>query len=215
MTTIENKKTLIEHIKDGNSLIFEHLGISIENINQENASSYIADCNYNTTVDIWPSILVDIWFTFDNMLQLDNEKITTKINSPLIKAILNNINDSLYVLDGLRLTNDNLSYFTVLSKMSPILFVSYNKNSKDMIIEIRFQINEQAVDSYHFTTKQTSIQHYTEYEGFTFVYSLSGDLLESDLKKYTSRMLDIWEISSDEMDIDYKKLGILSDMISI
>jgi hypothetical protein len=215
MNTIENKKPIIEHIKDGNSLIFDYLGISITDIRPNGTSQYIADCDYGDIVTIWASILGDIWFTFDNVLQLSNETLTTQTSSPLIQVILKNINDSLYVLDGLRLTNDNILYFTVLSKLSPNLVVRYSQKTKHTSVEIRFQITEQAINSYHFTTKQTSIQHVNECEGFTFVYSISGDLLKNDLEKYCSRMLDVWEITEDKKNVDYKKLGILSDMLTI
>lgn len=189
-------------------------GLFVSNFKHAHFDGYIGESQYNEIVNVFTSRSVYFCFSFDKIITIDNNKAVTTLNSSVIKCILDDINKTLHVTEGMRFTNDRLNYIPILSNVNPWLAFKYNSKLDFMTIEIHFSMIRESSEPYELTTKNVSIQNPYE-TGFKKIYSNTGGLIQDDLAYYKHKMLSVWGISEDLPDIDYHRLGVLSDMITI
>lgn len=219
-------KSKFEQIMDIKKMVLDQLGISVTDLEPGLSCEYTAKSDDGSDVNIYSTLLGDICFAFDNVITLDNGMVSSHLKSPLIQGILTDVNRHLPVTESFRLSNDLINYLPVLPNVKPWLVFKYIKATKMRTVQVSFKVLRRHVDSlpaflttsyeaYRLTTKNKAIQHFYESSGFNCIYSDSGVIIDNEIEVYKERMMKIWELPEDSTDIDYKRLGILSDMISI
>lgn len=199
------------------NILSNQFGLVVSNLKPANYDGYIGQSQYNEIVNIFSPRSPIFIFSFDKIITIDDGKVVAMLNSPIIQSILDDINKTLCVTEGMRLTNDGLTYIPVLTNVKPWLVFKYNNKLEFMTIEIQFLLNNlcQGDFPYELTTKNVSIDSAYKREGFKKIYSITGELIQDELAGYRSKLLDVWLIPEDSIDIDYYRLGVLSDMITI
>lgn len=214
--TPEPQKSTREKVMDVKQLIFEHLNISIHNMEPSLFGEYTAKSDDGHDVNIYLSGFGDVCFAFDNIITLDNGIVSSALKSPIIQTMLKDVNQYLGITESFRLTNDHIEHLPVLPNVKPWLVFKYMKETNSITIQVSFKISLRSTgEAYYLTTKQTAIQHFYEPSGFNCIYSITGDSITNDIQHYKERMLNVWGLNEDGQEIDYKRLGVLSDMISI
>lgn len=212
----EPQKSTLEQIMDVKQLIFEHLNISIHDMEPSLFGEYTAKSVDGHAVNIYLSGFGDVCFSFDNLIILDNGSVSSELESPIIQTMLKDVNQYLGITESFRLSTDNIVHLPVLPNVKPWLVFKYIKETKSITIQVSFKVSLHSDgDTYYLTTKQTAIQHFYEPSGFNCIYTIKGDSITNDIECYKKRMLKIWGLPEDSTDVDYKRLGLLSDMISI
>lgn len=197
------------------SIISSQFGLFVSKFKPAHFDGYIGQSQYNEIVNVFMSRSIYSYFSFDKIITIDNGKVVTMLNSPVIQSILDDINKTLHVTEGMRFTNDRLTYIPILPNVKPWLVFKYNNELDFINIDIKFSVIHEGGDHYELTTKNTSIQNPYEPSGFKKTYSMRGELIQDELASYHHKMLSLWGISQDENNIDYLSLGVLSDMINI
>lgn len=213
---IAPQKSTLEKIIDVKQLIFEHLNISIHDMEPSLFGEYTAKSDDGHDVNIYLSGFGDVCFSFENIITLDNGIVSSALKSPIIQTMLNDVNQYLGITESFRLTNDHIEYLPVLPNVKPWLVFKYIKETNSITIQVSFKISLRTTgEAYYLTTKQTAIQHFYDPSGFNCIYSITGESITNDIQHYKERMMNVWELTKDCQEIDYKRLGLLSDMISI
>lgn len=199
------------------SIVSNQFGLVVYHFQHANYDGYIGQSQHNEIVNIFSPRSPIFIFSFDKIITIDNGKVVTMLKSPVIQSILDDINKTICVTEGMRLTNDGLTYIPVLPNVKPWLVFNYNNELSFMTIEIHFLLNtlSQGDFPYELTTKNVSIQSAYKPAGFKKIYSITGELIQDELAGYHSKLLEIWGLPENSTDVDYHRLGILSDMISI
>jgi len=216
-----DKSTYIDELpieyKTLQSIVSNQFGLVVSNFKLAHYDGYIGQSQYNETVHIFMSRSVYYTFSFEKVITIENNQVITLLNSHVIQHILDDINKTLHITEALRFTCDGVTYIPVLPNIKPWLVFKYNNKLEFMTIEIHFSvIREEGCDEpYELTTKNVFIQNAYEPSGFKKIYSITGELIQDDLAGYHSKLLAIWGLPEDATDIDYHRLGLLSDMISI
>lgn len=222
----EPSKSIFEQIMDVKKMVLDQLCISVTDLEPALHWEYTAKSDDGSDVNIYSSLLGDICFAFDNVITLDNGIVSSYLKSPLIQSVLTDVNLHLPVTESFRLSNDLINYLPVLPNVKPWLVFKYIKATKMRTVQISFKVLRRHVDSlssllatscdtYQLTTKNKAIQHFYESSGFNCIYSDSGVIIDNEIEVYKERMMKIWELPEDSADIDYKRLGLLSDMLTI
>ena len=158
---------------------------------------------------------VDIFYIEDGILY-------SKFKHPVIDIIVMDINRSLHVLEALRLSDANKKIiFTAIDNMQPVLMFSYNAldldDAYEPLIKILFNpvLPRELEESFYFMTNSFFVQHAHEYCGIKIFYNLDGTICHSDLEVYDNRIANVWNFENSNDDVDYKRLGELTDMLLI
>lgn len=213
---IAPQKSTLEQIMDVKQLIFEHLNISIHDMEPSVFGEFTAKSDDGHAVNIYLTDFGDVCFAFDNIITLDNGIVSSALKSTAIQTMLKDVNQYLDVTESFRLSNDNIVYLPVLPNVKPWLVFKYIKETNSITIQVSFKISLRTTgDAYYLTTKQVAIQHFYDPSGFNCIYSITGESITNDIQHYKERMMNVWELTEDGQEIDYKRLGLLSDMISI
>lgn len=199
------------------NIVSSQFCLVVSNFKPAHYDGYIGQSQHNEIVHIFTSRSVYFTFSFDNIITLDNNQVVTLLNIPVIQLILDDINKTLHITEALRFTCDGVTYIPVLPNIKPWLVFKYNNKLEFMTIAIHFSVirEEECDEPYNLTTKNVFIQNAYEPSGFKKIYSINGELIQDDLAGYHSKLLAIWGLPEDATDIDYHRLGVLSDMISI
>jgi hypothetical protein len=199
------------------NIVSNQFGLVVSKFKQAHYDGYIGQSQYNETVNIFTARSVYYTFSFENIITIENNQVVTRLNSPVIQLILDDVNKTLHITEALRFSHDGIIHIPVLPNVKSWLVFKYNNKLEFMTIEIHFAvIREEGCDApYELTTKNVFIQNAYEPSGFKKIYSMTGELIKDDLAGYHSKLLAIWGIPEDSTDIDYHRLGVLSDMITI
>lgn len=216
MSSKFDDNAIIDRIDFFQKKILTNFDINIVNI----LRSPIIGFNAKTDNDLDVQIHFDaasIEFCIDKAIGFNNDILISNIDAEFIKNILVKANNSLPVLDGLRFTNDNISYFPVIANIKPSFIFKCDHETGDISIVLHFStmLGHDEDSDYYLTTKHMSVQNYIDTPYFRINYLVSGKLIHSDIKVFLKRFLLIWDISKNSNDIDFKRLGVLSDMITI
>lgn len=196
------------------------------NIVINDSVEYVNQWQYRVQGDfiIDVSIISDfaVRFDFMNILYFDNGILHSRLDTPVLDSILMNINSALPVLSAIRLADDeNTFVFSVIDNIKPILMISYNKMELDetyeSIIKVLFDpvVPTESDKSFSFVTGSSLIQAAYEYCGFKMFYTLEGESTHNDLEVYKNRVSKAWNLTETNNNIDYKQLGLLTDMLYI
>lgn len=199
------------------TIVSNQFGLVVSNFKPAHYDGYIGQSQYNEAVHIFMARSVYFTFSFDNIITLVNNQVITLLNSPVIQLILDDINKTLHITEALRFSHDGITHIPVLPNVKPWLVFKYNNKLEFMTIEVHFSVirAEGSDDPYDLTTKNVFIQNAYKPSGFKKIYSITGALIQDDLARYHSKLLSIWDIPEDSTDIDYHRLGVLSDMVTI
>ena len=199
------------------TIVSNQFGLVVSNFKPAHYDGYIGQSQCNETVHIFTVRSVYYTFSFENVITIDNNQVVTLLNSPVIQLILDDINKTLHITEALRFSHDGITHIPVLPNVKPWLVFKYNNKLEFMTIEVHFSVirAEDSDAPYDLTTKNVFIQNAYEPSGFKKIYSMTGELIKDDLACYHSKLLAIWDIPEDSTDIDYHRLGVLSDMITI
>lgn len=196
------------------------------NIVINDSVEYVNQWQYRVQGDfiIDVSIISDfaVRFDFMNILYFENGILHSRLDTPVLNSILMNINSSLPVLSAIRLADDDNTFvFSVIDNIKPILMISYNKMELDetyeSIIKVLFDpvVPTESDKSFSFVTGSSLIQAGYEYCGFKMFYTLEGESTHNDLEVYKNRVSKAWNLTETNSNIDYKQLGLLTDMLYI
>lgn len=205
---------------DVKKMVLDQLGISVTDLEPELSCEYTAKSDDGSDVNIYSTLLGDIWFAFDNVITLDNGMVSSYLKSPSIQSILTDVNRYLPVTESFRLSNDLINYLPVLPNVKPWLVFKYIKATKMRTVQVSFKVLRRHVDSlpafleksyeaYHLTTKNKAIQHFYESSGFNCIYSDNGVIIDNEIEVYKERMMKIWELPEDSSLILITKIGFI------
>jgi hypothetical protein len=201
-------------IETARKILFTKFGIDFTNVTRESHGDYVASGAYS--VDIYALNHTDLYIGFKTLIHLENGLLVSKLNDPMINDFVKDMNSFFYIFDALRFTTwDQDVFYPILDNIRPSIIFKYNIECDDMMIHIDLHPTIESEESIYITTKDIIIQHGYEPAGFKAIYHLNGSHYLSDLLTYKTRLLKVWNIDENSRDIDYKRLGVLTDMITI
>lgn len=201
-------------IEAARKILLEKFGIDFTNVSRESHGDYVASGEY--PVDIYALNHTDLYIGFKTLFHLENGLLVSKLNDPMINEFVKDMNSFFYIFDALRFTTwDRDVFYSILDNIRPSIIFKYNVEYDDMMIHIDLHPSIESDESIYITTKDIIIQHGYEPTGFKCVYHLNGSHYSNDLLIYKTRLLKVWDIVENSSDIDYKRLGHLTDMINI
>lgn len=164
----------------------------------------------------------EINISFKNSLILKDKLISSPLINPAIQSVVTEINQSLPLLDSLRLSNDGINYLPVFPYIKPYLSFSYMPDIHEIKLYIDFKIVVKSsmieiLSPYLLYANNESIQEYGQsiYRDIKNIYSISGEVIRDDFKKYRSLMLKAFDLPENSFDVDYVRLGLVNDMTNI
>lgn len=191
-----------------------------DSVTCQNKFQYRSDGNFKIDIGIIADFAVR--FDFMDILYFKDGLLHSHLDTPVLNAILKNINSELPVVSAMRLADsDKAIVFSVIDNLKPILMISYNKMQLDETYESIIKIVFDPIDtddsdkSFSFITGSSLIQAGYEYCGFKMFYTLAGVSTHNDLEIYKDRVATAWNLVETNEHIDYKHLGLLTDMLYI
>lgn len=159
---------------------------------------------------------------FSNMLYIENNLLYSKFQNPIIDKVMESINDLLCIFESCRFRyfiDRKLIFSPVLNRLHPkISFIHLTREDK-FIIFIEFYIpsfdeNGESIPKAKLITKDIILDDF-QFIKLSFDYSSTGDLLTGNFFDYREKIFNIWKINESSTKDDYKKLGLLTDMMNI
>lgn len=191
-----------------------------DSVTCQNKFQYRSDGEFKIDIGIIADFAVR--FDFMDILYFKDGLLYSHLDTPVLNAILKNINSDLPVVSAMRLADDDRDIvFSVIDNLNPILMISYNKMQLDetyeSIIKVVFDpiAPDDSDKSFSFITGSSLIQAGYEYCGFKMFYTLAGESTHNDLEVYKNRVSKAWNLTETNNNIDYKQLGLLTDMLYI
>lgn len=191
-----------------------------DSVTCQNQFQYRSDGDFKIDIGIIADFAVR--FDFMDVLYFEDGLLHSRLDTPVLNAILKNINSELPVISAMRLADDDRDIvFSVIDNLKPILMISYNKMQLDETYESIIKVVFDPIDpddsdkSFSFITGSSLIQAGYEYCGFKMFYTLAGVSTHNDLDIYKNRVSKAWNLAEANEYIDYKHLGLLTDMLYI
>lgn len=219
---ISSTKSYVE-----NTINFLHLHLNIFITNLE-----ISALGFYTGKAVYGDIISDITIylynpnaisiNFENLIVLENKTLSSPCDHPVIQSIVNDLNQSLPLLDSLRLSNDDVNYLPVFPYLTPSLSFSCTNTTHKLKLDVDFKVLVKSsmielLSPYLLYANNQPIQmagQSVEREIKKF-YSVTGEIIRDDFKKYRTRMLEAFNLPEDSVDVDYVRLGLVNDMTNI
>jgi len=213
------------HVEKTINLLYSHLNIVITNLEISVLGFYTgkAVCgDFITDINIYLYNPNSISIDFENLIVLKDKMVSSTFDNPIIQSIVNDLNQSLPLLDSLRLSNDSVEYFPVFPYINPSFSISCTTDTNKMRFNIDFKVLVKSglvelLEPYLLYANNQSIQDcgQSRYRDISNIYSITGETIKNDFEKYRLLMLEAFELPENSIDVDYVQLGLLSDMINI
>jgi hypothetical protein len=205
----------LEGIAAAQKMMLDEFGIEISNIIRTNFTEYEGTFNEQLTIYVLNN---DFYFNFNDMLTLSNGVLISSVEHPFISKALSDTNALFPIFDAMRFTTEEkIVFHPILNHIRPAIVFKYNSETKQMTIYIHLlnTMNSKSKQAACVLTKDKIIQHHHEPAEFQIIYFYGSQYYISDLLAYRNRIFKAWELDEDQYDVDYKKLGELTDMINI
>lgn len=205
----------LDGIAAAQKMMLDEFNINISNIIRKKFTEYEATFNEKLTIYV---INNDFYFNFNDVLILSNGVLTSSVEHPFISNALSDTNALLPIFDAMRFTTEEkIVFHPILNHIRPVIVFKYNSETKQMTIYIQLlnTMNSKAKEAACIVTKDKIIQHHHEPAEFQSIYYYGSQYYVSDLLAYRNRIFKAWELDEEQYDVDYKKLGELTDMINI
>jgi len=225
MKRTRSKEILYEkEIILSNKSFLDNFGIELKNPKYESKHKCNVKGPFNPSVHMQDVYGMDygVVTTFYDMLYVENNTLCSKFKDPIICKVMKNINNLLSIFNACRfrsLIDGKYVLSTLLSRIYAVIsFTHLTKEDKFLIsIELRipsFKDNGDTNPMAQLITKETSLDQF-HFIQLVFNYNGQGDFLSSDFYSYREKIFEIWKINESATHDDYKKLGLLTDMLNI
>lgn len=205
----------LEGLAAAQKMMLDEFNINISNIVRKNFTEYEATFKEQLTVYVLNN---DFYFNFNDVLTLADGVLTSSVDHPFINKALSDTNALFPIFEALRFTTEEkIVFHPILNHIRPVIVFKYNSETKQMTIYIQLlnTMKSKSKEAACIVTKDKIIQHHHEPAEFQSIYYYGSQYYISDLLSYRNRIFKAWELDEEQYDVDYKKLGELTDMINI
>ena len=205
----------LEGLASAQKMMLDEFNINISNIVRKNFTEYEAIFKDKLTVYVLNN---DFYFNFNDVLTLADGVLTSSVDHPFINKALSDTNALVPIFEALRFTTEEkIVFHPILKHIRPVIVFKYNSETKQMTIYIQLlnTMKSKSKEAACIVTKDKIIQHHHEPAEFQSIYYYGSQYYVSDLLAYRNRIFKAWELDEEQYDVDYKKLGELTDMINI
>jgi len=225
MKKTRSKEILYEkEILLSNKAFLDNFGIELKNPKYESKYRCTIKGPFEPSVHMQDGYGFDygVVTTFYDMLYIENDMLCSKFKNPIIYKIMENINNLLsvfdacrfrYFIDGKRVLSTFLSIIS-----AAISFIHLTREDKFLIfIDLKipsFNDNGEIIPTAQLITKDMNLDEF-HFVKLNFDYTGEGDFLTGNFYDYREKIFDIWKINESATKEDYKKLGLLTDMLNI